>query len=1137
MNQNLPSCHGYGLIGAQALNSFGDFASKISASYLVAATMSENQAAIWAGIISFIYIVPYVILSPFVGKITDRFPKAAIVKFSYLLQGSALLILSLGAYLESLAILITGLVGVAVQSCLLAPARNALLGQIFGKPRLGWAMGLLELVAIGATLIGLAVGGWSFDQLWALTDSPWRSVAIIGLFSSMFAFLGHASVFSLQNSADNSSAKASSLRKVIQSIWKVPGLKWPVLGMGWFYGAGTMLILLLMQDSRWDHAQTAGAASQGGFMAALLGVGAAAGSGLAALLCRKRIEIGLAFVGAIGMSLLLPLTAFVWENHALASFGILAVGVMAGLFSAPLHAVFVASAKDEVRASTIAIGNAVINLISAAFVGLQTLLSSQWNWSPESQLYLLAGLSIVVVFWMSFLVPESLLRVFLLGLVKVVYPTRIKGLQSIPKEGGVLMVSNHVSYMDAILIYAASNRPVRFIGGPSSIRFPFIKWAYKRFNVINISSQRAKEAIVKTVEALKQGDVVCIFPEGRLTRTGTMYPFKRGATLIARKAGSPVLPVYIDGMWGSIFSFAHKPFKIRAGMPLRRKIGIQFGETISSEQANTESMRDEIMKLGYNAYQDRKSLTKSLGYAVLESVKQRQFKTILVDRGAGRQTSNGTRILTAGLLLSRKIRRLTGSNRIGLLLPPGLAGAVTNLGAVWSGKSPVNLNPTVSVEGFKSMICTSKLDTVITSRKFLGKFPDLPLDGVSIIEIENLVSELRGAKSILCALAGCLLPTSLLADLFGINRQGGNKEAVLMFSSGSSSLPKGIPLSHHNILSNVEQLFDCRILQKGDRLLGNLPLFHSFGYTGGLWFPLLKALTLVTVRSPLEVKASVDAIREETVTVLLGTPTFLRPYLRKASSEDLGSLRIVIAGAEKTPPEFSEAWKERFGIPLLEGYGMTECSPVIAANCLQSDDLLASKETDYLGSRDGSVGRTLPGMWVRVVSSEKPHVPVKDGESGLLLVKGPNVFSGYLKEDNSSKGFSDNGWLNTGDIGRFDEDGFLFIEGRLERFSKIGGEMVPHMGVEEAIAAAYPEWSQSEELSFVVGSKESDRKGEELVLLTRFKTTLAELRSKLAGAGLPNLWVPQSIKRVDCIPCLGSGKLDLKQCLRLCREV
>ncbi len=1136
MNQKSSPQRAYGVIGAQALNSFGDFASKIAASYLVAATMSENQAAVWAGIISFIYIVPYVVLSPFVGRVTDRLAKAGVVKFSYLFQAISLLMLSAGAHFQSLAILITGLAGVAIQSCVLAPARNALLGDLFGKQRLGWAMGLLELVAIAATLLGLAVGGLSFDRLWAWSGSPWESVAIIGLISSFLALLGFVSVFNVQDRTRLDVSGSTRPFEVAKSIIETPSLKWPVLGMGWFYGAGTMLILILMQESRWDHSQAMGAASQGGLFSALLGIGAAIGSGVAATLCRKRIEVGLAFIGAIGMTLFLPLSALVWADSQFVGIAVLLIGIAAGLFSAPLHALFVASAKDETRASTVAMGNVAINLMSTGFVGLQTILSGKLGWSPESQVYLLAVLSIVVVVWMSYLVPESLVRVAVLGLARIIYPTRVKGLERFPKEGGVLMICNHVSFMDAILLYAATNRPARFIGGPCSIRFPFIGWAYKRFNVIDISSNRAKEAIVKTVEALEQGDVVCIFPEGRLTRTGTLYPFKRGATLMARKAGVPVVPVYLDGMWGSIFSFAHKPFTYRSGMPLRRRVGIQFGEPIPCEEATAERMQDEVMKLGYEVYSSRRSLSQSIGFTALRSLKGRLFETILVDRTGKRQEYKGLKLLGAGLLLSREMESLSEQRRVGLLLPPGFAGSTANLGVVWSGKSPVNFNPTVSSEGFRSMLRDSKVDTLITSGKLLARFPNLPLEGVRIVEMETLARKLGGIKAALVALKVLLLPAPFLGRYFGIRRKGGDSEAALMFSSGSSALPKGIPLSHRNVISNVEQLSECRILEKDDRLLGNLPLFHSFGYTAGFWYPILKGLKLVTLSSPLDVRGAIEAIRDEAITVTLGTPTFLRPYLRKASAKDFQSLRIAIAGAEKTPPEFVAAWKERFGSPILEGYGMTECSPVIAANCLQSEDLLARDDSEHLGSREGSVGRMLPGVWARVVSTDDPNKPVGDGESGLLFVKGPNVFRGYLDPEQTSGVFDESGWLNTGDIVRFDEDGFLFIDGRQQRFSKIGGEMVPHIGVEAAIASAYPEWISSEEPAFVIGSRESARKGEELVLLTRFKVSLAELRSNLAGMGLPNLWVPQAIKQVDRIPCLGSGKLDLKQCMSLCRE-
>ncbi|MEM9160731.1 MAG: MFS transporter, partial [Verrucomicrobiota bacterium] len=487
----------YTLVGAQALNSFSDHVCKIVASGLVAATMPEHRAAVWVGIVSFLYIVPYIVLAPFFGKLTRKWSKSALVRFSYGLQLGATGVIGVGAWIESFGLMVAGLAGVAAQSGVLAPARNALMKDLVGDKRIGQFMGLLELAGISATLAGLAMGGWSFDALWQWAGSPWNAVAYAAMGSMVFATIALIAILGVRSDKDVLDTNSVFFGSIVKEIVAKPALRWTVLGLTWFYGAGVMIVMILMQHGRWEHGQNVGAASDGGMLAATLGVGAALGSGVAALLCRRRIEIGWSFIGAIGMMVFLPLTSMAWEHDVWAKMGIFVSGFMAGLFSAPLNGLFVALSRDDARASTLAAGNLFMNLGCAAFVGLQVFLTRVLEWGPDAQLMLMGVMSVFVVIWMSYLVPESLIRVALLSVMKVVYPMKVRNLARLPEKGGVLMISNHVTFADAAILYAASNRPVRFIGGPSSFKFPMIKWAYKRFNVINISSGKAKEAITK----------------------------------------------------------------------------------------------------------------------------------------------------------------------------------------------------------------------------------------------------------------------------------------------------------------------------------------------------------------------------------------------------------------------------------------------------------------------------------------------------------------------------------------------------------------------------------------------------------------------------------------------------------------
>jgi len=336
-----------------------------------------------------------------------------------------------------------------------------------------------------------------------------------------------------------------------------------------------------------------------------------------------------------------------------------------------------------------------------------------------------------------------------------------------------------------------------------------------------------------------------------------------------------------------------------------------------------------------------------------------------------------------------------------------------------------------------------------------------------------------------------------------------------------------VVLSHRNILANCWQISSLSILPDSAVLIGCLPLFHSFGFTVTLWYPMIRGCRLVTVPSPLESRKVVEAIRDEEATVLVGAPTFLRPILKKAERSELRTLELVVSGAEKMPRELYESFQDRHHIELMQGYGLTETSPVTNVN--QHNPPLLTETADIQeGKRVGTVGRMLPGMTARIVDPDT-FAERALTDSGMLLFRGANVFEGYLKDPQKTADAFRDGWFVTGDLARFDEEGFLTIEGRLSRFSKIGGEMVPHGTVEQTLVEVF-DLDQSEGPLVVVVGVPDASKGEALILLTSLELTTEQIRERLLAAGLPSLWVPKVIVRVDKIPVLGTGKLDLKSC-------
>jgi len=464
------------------------------------------------------------------------------------------------------------------------------------------------------------------------------------------------------------------------------------------------------------------------------------------------------------------------------------------------------------------------------------------------------------------------------------------------------------------------------------------------------------------------------------------------------------------------------------------------------------------------------------------------------------------------------------------VLPPGAGAFIANVAILAAGKVPVNLNFTTARAGIEASLKLGGIATVLSADAVRVKLPNFPWPERTL-DLKAEIEACGGKRALLpWLIAAWVLPNQVCADLLGLPRRGDREEAGLLFTSGSSGEPKGVVLSHRNILANCAQISSLSILPETCSLLGCLPVFHSFGFTATLWYPLLRGCQVVTVPSPLDTRKIIEAIRDEKATVLLGAPTFIRPVLKKALPGELRSLDLVVTGAEKLPDDLARTFREAFHIEIMQGYGLTETTP--AANINQPHPrVVVSTNEPQLGNRPGAVGRMMPGMTARIVDPETwQELPMS--ETGMVLFRGANVFEGYLDDPEKTRGAFRDGWFVTGDLGRFDEEGFLFIEGRLSRFSKIGGEMVPHGTVENKIIELFDLDQTAGHVVVVVGVPDAS-KGEALVLLTTLDFTSDLIREKLLAGGMPGLWVPKLIRRVEKIPVLGTGKLDLKACREL----
>ena len=721
---------------------------------------------------------------------------------------------------------------------------------------------------------------------------------------------------------------------------------------------------------------------------------------------------------------------------------------------------------------------------------------------------------------------ERALRFVALPIVRSFYRVTAIGSERLP-EGGFLLLPNHTTWVDAIVLLLACPRPIRFVIDQEFYENRILHPILKITGCIPITPRRAKDGMHRAAEKIRAGEIVCLFPEGRLTRTGTLLGLRRGYELIARQANAPVVPVWLDQLWGSIFSFQGGRFFRKWPRQFPYRVTVEFGNPLDAEAVDTATVREALLKLGEACYSRRPGLHRHLAEAALRGLKRRPFATAVIDGMDGSSLSRG-KLLGVAVALSHFIRKECSDKRIGIVLPASRGAIVANLAVVLASKVPVDLNFTSGRAALEYAQSLASLRVAISANAFSKRFENFPWPS-QVIQLDDTLPAMK-RQILLWWVLSILLPSSALLRLLQIPREGNHEEAALLFTSGSSGEPKGVVLSHRNMIGNVSQFRVLLDATKDDVILASLPFFHSFGFTVTLWFPLIEGVRIVTYPNPLEAAKNAELIERHRITILLATPTFLRGYLRKARPEQLRSVRLTITGAEKLPLDLARSFFERFGKRVFEGYGLTETSPVVSVN-LPEPEPKKSGEAVQLSSRLGSTGKMAPGIAAEIRDPETDR-KLSLHESGMLWLRGPNIFEGYLNDPKRTAEVLSHGWFKTGDLGRFDEDGFLFIEGRLARFSKIGGEMVPHETIEEKIAGALQLDSQHDRCLAIVGVLD-EVKGEALVLLSAMQIDLPKLRAQLKDAGVPNLWIPKMIRLVDAIPVLASGKLDLKRCQEL----
>ncbi|PYT50138.1 MAG: acyl-[ACP]--phospholipid O-acyltransferase [Acidobacteria bacterium] len=1119
----------WSLIATQFQGAFNENALKFLVIYLILAIEEDkaqrDQMELLVGVL---FAAPFILFSLVGGYFADRFSKRTVTIWTKVFEVGVMLFAAASLVGPNLNLALAAIFLVCTQGALFGPSKYGLLPELLPPEKLSWGNGVLELGTFLAIIVGSMSGSFLAEAFNG--REIYAGALLLG-----FTVIGLVWSFGIGRVPAADPAKRFHLVSLID-VWSPMKLirsdrvLWlAVLGNTYFFFVAGLLqfnIFIYGQDVL--HIRS----TEGGFLQAAIAIGIGLGSFAAGYLSAGKIEYGLIPLGSMGMTVLGLCLAIPHLSFRAVLLLLAALGFFGGFFIVPVSASIQHRPEEDKKGVVIGTANWLSFVGIGAASGVYYFATHFLHLGPGEIFFWSALATLGATGYVLRLLPDSLLRLFLWIATHTLYRLDVVGRENVPARGGALLTPNHASMADAVLLIASIDRPIRFIMFKGSYEHPLVKPFAKIMGVIPIASDQGPREMIHSLrmatDALKSGEVVCIFPEGQMTRIGQMLPFRRGMERIIKGVDVPIIPVNLDGVWGSIFSFAGGRFLWKFPRRIPYPVRVTFGKPMPPTSTSME-VRRAVQDLGAEAFARRKKRMHALWQSFIYTARRHPFRFAMAD--GQRPRLNYFQALAGALVLARRLRKLwQGQEMVGVLLPPSVPGALVNFAAILMGKVPVNLNYTISNETLASCAQQCNLKTIVTARVFLEKVKIQPPG--EIIFIEDVAKDAEFGERLSAALAASLLPSKWVAKFAGCERPATLDDiATIIFSSGSTGDPKGVMLTHYNIASNVAQLSQVFMLHADDRIMGILPFFHSFGFTGTLCLPAATGIGVVFHPNPLDSRVIGALVNKYAVTMLLATPTFLNAYTRRCTPEEFGSLRFVMAGAEKLPDRISQAFEDHFGIRPHEGYGCTECSPAVTVNTID----FRAASFRQVGAKRGSIGHPLPGMTVKIVDPDTMQ-PVGVDEPGLLLVRGPNIMQGYLNKPEKTADVLRDGWYNTGDIARLDEDGFLKITDRLSRFSKIGGEMVPHIKVEDLLQ----ELAGASEQTFVVTAIPDEKKGERLIVLhTLAEPQLEACLEKLGKSDLPALWRlrPDQFVRIEKLPYLGTGKLDLRKARELALEM
>jgi acyl-[acyl-carrier-protein]-phospholipid O-acyltransferase/long-chain-fatty-acid--[acyl-carrier-protein] ligase len=1070
-----------------------------------------------------VIIAPFFLLSALGGELADRLDKALVARLLKLTEIGAATIAVAGFQLNSLPLLFLALFLFGLIGALFGPIKYGILPDHLKREELPAGNALIEgatfLAILGGTIAGgVAMKGGGDPLALAVT-----MVVFALLCWGASLFIPKTAQAAPDLTVDPNIFRSTA--RLLAELWSDTRL-WRcavVTSIFWLVGAVVLSLLppLVMRT-------LGGAETVVTVFLAVFAVAIAVGSGLASWLSAGRIillptAVGALLIGVFSLDLglalvrlppadpmtILAASAFfarpiAW--HAVIDLGILAVA--GGLMIVPSFAAIQAWAAPQRRARVIA----AVNVLNAALMvgGALVVALLQKAGVGIPVLFLgIAGVGLLAAVWIGYTMPTSAFRDFLSIVLRAFYRLEVKGLENLGKAGSNAIIAlNHVSFLDgAVALSILSKEPVFAVDHDFSRRWwvrPFIKLT--RAMPLDPTRPLATRTLI---QAVKNGDTLVIFPEGRITVTGRLMKVYDGAALIAEKSGAMVVPVRIEGLEATIFSRLSRAQVRRRWFP---KVTVTVLEPVRLTVDAGLKGKERRHAAGAMLYQIMSDLIfrttptdRTIIEAVVEAARiQGWRRTAVEDPVTGKLGYR--KLLIAARVLAGKFEPLAGEGEaIGVMLPSANGAAATLLGMMSAGRVPAMINFTAGVANIEAACTAAQVRTIVTSRAFVerGRLEKL-VDALAEVARIVYLEELRATVS----------PLDKTRALIGFRRarlaRRADDPAAILFTSGTEGTPKGVVLSHRNMLTNAAQAAARIDFGRTDKVFNALPVFHAFGLTVGLIVPLVSGLPVFLYPSPLHYRIVPELVYGANATILFGTDTFLSGYGRAAHPYDFRSVRYVLAGAEPVKEATRRLWAEKFGLRILEAYGITETAPAVALNT-------------PMFNRFGTVGRLLPGIEARL-----EPVPGID-EGGRLFVRGPNVMLGYLKADQPGVLIPPGeGWHDTGDIVTIGRDGFVTITGRTKRFAKIGGEMISLAAAESLAAELWPD-AQS-----TVVTQPDPRRGERLVLVTEKEgATRSAFQAYAKTRGASDLIAPSEVMVVGKLPLLGSGKPDLVAVARL----